>query len=101
MPVPQHSVTPEHCPANHILVLNPFSLFWKSMLSTESDIGDPIEELKFEDPAGGGAGEARALAKVYGILATGGEELNISPETMNILIKYTVPPEDGICDLVV
>ena len=81
-------------------VLNPFSLLWKSMLLIKCDINDPIEELKFEEVSGGGAGEARALAKVYGILATGGRELNISTETMNILIKYTVPPDDGIRDQV-
>jgi len=41
--------------------------------------------LKYEDPAGGGVGEARALAKIYGILAMGGEELGISPEALEIL----------------
>jgi len=81
-------------------ILNPFSLFWKSMTLIKCDIDDPLEELKFEEASGGGAGEARALAKVYGILAIGGTELNISPETMNIMKKFTASPEDGIRDVV-
>ncbi|MCD4696919.1 MAG: beta-lactamase family protein [Bacteroidales bacterium] len=78
--------------------LNPFSLFWKSMLSTDWDVKDPEEELRLEEVSGGGAGEARALAKIYSILAEGGEELRISPETINILIKRAVLPKDGNYD---
>jgi CubicO group peptidase (beta-lactamase class C family) len=78
--------------------LNPFSLFWKSMLSTDWDVKDPIEELRFEEISGGGVGEARALAKIYGMLAIGGKDLGISQETMNILIKRAELPEDGNYD---
>jgi len=78
--------------------LNPFSLFWKSMLSTDWDVKDPVEELRFEEVSGGGAGEARALAKIYSILANGGGDLGISPETMKVLIKRTSLPEDGNYD---
>jgi len=56
--------------------------------------------LKFEEPAGGGVGDARSLAKVYSILANGGQELNISPETLEILTNYTESPEDDNYDLV-
>ena len=78
--------------------LNPFSLFWKSMLSTDWDVKDPIEELRFEEISGGGVGEARALAKIYGILAIGGKDIGISQETMNILIKRAELPKDGNYD---
>ncbi len=47
---------------------------------------------------GGGVGTARALAKVYGILANGGDELNISPGIMAIMSNSTAPPTDGIRD---
>ena len=81
-------------------ILNPFSLFNKSFTTITTDIEDPVEELKFEDPAGGGAGEARALAKVYGVLATGGHELNISSQTLEFISKFTNSPEDGNVDQV-
>lgn len=91
-----------HKPPKGLLkqLLNPFSLFNKSFTVIKSDIKDPIEDLKYEDPAGGGAGEARALAKVYSVLANGGQELNISSETLEFLIKYTKSPEDGNYDQV-
>ena len=78
--------------------LNPFSLFWKSMRSTDWDVKDPVEELRFEEVSGGGAGEARALAKIYSIFAEGGGELGISSETMKVLIKRAALPEDGNYD---
>jgi CubicO group peptidase (beta-lactamase class C family) len=81
-------------------ILNPFSLFWKTMTLIQCDVDDPVNELTFEEVSGGGAGEARALAKVYGLLATGGKELGIAPETLNIMRRYTDPPEDGIQDAV-
>ena len=91
-----------HKPPKGLLkqLLNPFSLFNKSFTVIKSDIKDPIEDLKYEDPAGGGVGEARALARVYSILANGGQELKISPETLEILATYTESPEDGNYDLV-
>lgn len=79
-------------------LLNPNSLLNKSFTAIQSDIEDPIDELSFEEASGGGAGEARALAKVYGILAAGGRELDISPETIEILTKYTISPENGNYD---
>lgn len=75
--------------------LNPFSLFWKSMLTTDWDVMNPIEELRFEEVSGGGAGEAQALAKIYSVLAEGGKELDISLETINILSKRASLPQDG------
>jgi CubicO group peptidase (beta-lactamase class C family) len=78
--------------------LNPFSLFWKSMLSTNWDVKDPIDELRFEEVSGGGAGEARALAKIYGDLATGGKDLGISSETIKKLINRAALPQDGNYD---
>ncbi|UCG43357.1 MAG: beta-lactamase family protein, partial [candidate division WOR-3 bacterium] len=81
-------------------LLNPFSLFNKSFTTIKADMKDPVEELRYEEAAGGGAGEARALAKIYGILATGGNELGISPQTMEWFTRYTEPPTDGDIDVV-
>jgi CubicO group peptidase (beta-lactamase class C family) len=72
----------------------------RSFALIKGDIDNPIEALKFEEPAGGGVGEARALAKIYGVLATGGHELNLNPETMEQMIHHTDPPEDGPLDVV-
>ncbi|NND35192.1 MAG: beta-lactamase family protein [Saprospiraceae bacterium] len=74
------------------------SLMNQSFSTIVSDVQDPLQELQYENPSGGGAGSARALAKVYGILAKGGDDLDISPETLAFISKFTAPPEDGIFD---
>ncbi len=79
-------------------ILNPFSLFWKSMLFIEADIRDPVLELKYEEASGGGAGDARGLAKIYGLLAIGGDSLDISPQTIMIMEQCTDAPTAGIKD---
>jgi len=79
-------------------LINPKSLMNKSFSSIVNDTKNSFEELKYENPAGGGVGEARALAKVYGVLANGGAALNISPETLEFMMKKTNPPTDGIRD---
>ena len=40
------------------------------------------EYLSAEMPAANGVGEARAIARLYGVFATGGQELGIRPETV-------------------
>ena len=72
-------------------IINPGSLFNKAFSVIVDDVGEPIAELRFEEPAGGGVGEARALARIYGALATGGKEIGLSPETMRF-IASTAPP---------
>ena len=79
-------------------LINPWSLMNKSFSSIKNDTENSFEEMKYENPAGGGVGTARALAKVYGALASGGEELNISPETISFISKFTDEPADGIKD---
>ncbi len=79
-------------------ILQPNSLLWKSMLLIENDMDSQYEELRYEEASGGGAGEARALAKVYGLLAVGGAEIGLTPETVHFISKSTDPPEEGIRD---
>jgi CubicO group peptidase (beta-lactamase class C family) len=79
-------------------IIKPNSLLNKSLSVIISDLKDPLTDLKYENPARGGVGTARDLAKVYGILADDGIDLNISPETLAFISKFTDPPEDGIFD---
>lgn len=81
-------------------LINPSSLMMKSFMLINLDVEDPIEELQFEEAAGGGAGNARGLAKVYGDLAIGSPILNISSKTINIMKTRTESPTDGNFDQV-
>ena len=49
-------------------------------------------------PAGGGVGTARALARAYSVLATGGRELGLREETLRQLMAPAVPPARGFRD---
>jgi hypothetical protein len=50
-----------------------------------------------EHPASNGIGTARAIAVVYGDLATGGDKLGIKPDTIAALTQAATPPTDGRC----
>lgn len=52
----------------------------------------------FEVPAGGGVGTARAMARAYGVFASGGRELGLSAETLQALAAPAVPPARGFYD---
>jgi CubicO group peptidase (beta-lactamase class C family) len=49
----------------------------------------------FEVPSGGGVGTARAIARVYGVFATGGRELELRPETLRALAAPAIPATLG------
>ena len=68
-------------------------------LQNPADIGNP--ELRgVEIPSANGIGEARAIARVYGSLATGGRELGITPRTWQELTAPTTPPQLGLHDAI-
>jgi CubicO group peptidase (beta-lactamase class C family) len=52
----------------------------------------------FEVPAGGGVGTARAIARAYGVFATGGRELGLRRETLDALSAPAIPPTRGFYD---
>ncbi len=52
----------------------------------------------FEVPAGGGVGTARAIARAYSAFATGGQELQLRPETLQVLSAPPIPPTRGFYD---
>lgn len=59
---------------------------------------DRIYARKLEVPSGGGVGTARAIAKAYGVFATGGAELGLRPETLAALRAPAIPPSEGPFD---
>jgi CubicO group peptidase (beta-lactamase class C family) len=52
----------------------------------------------FEVPAGGVVGTARAIARAYSVFATGGRELGLRQETLDLLAAPAVPPARGFYD---
>jgi CubicO group peptidase (beta-lactamase class C family) len=51
-----------------------------------------------EVPAGGAVGTARAIARAYSVFATGGRELGLRKETLDLLTAPAVPPTFGFHD---
>lgn len=52
----------------------------------------------FEVPSGGGVGTARSIAHAYGVFATGGRELGLRKETLDLLAAPAIPPARGFYD---
>ena len=52
----------------------------------------------FEVPSGGAVGTARAIAHAYSVFATGGRELGLRAETLDLLAAPAVPPARGFYD---
>lgn len=81
--------------------LNPRSPFSRSDRNPNSSIcldDAHVYARELEVPAGGGVGTARALARAYGVFATGGRELGLRPETLAQLMASAVPPARGFHD---
>lgn len=51
-----------------------------------------------EMPSGGAVGTARAIARAYGVFATGGRELGVRKETLDLLAAPATPPTRGFYD---
>ena len=51
-----------------------------------------------EVPAGGGVGTAAAIAHAYGVFASGGRELELRQQTLDLLAAPAVPPTRGFYD---
>jgi CubicO group peptidase (beta-lactamase class C family) len=51
-----------------------------------------------EVPAGGGVCTARAMAHAYGVFASGGRELGLRQETLDLLAAPAIPPARGFYD---
>jgi CubicO group peptidase (beta-lactamase class C family) len=62
---------------------------------------DRREVRAAELPSVNGIGQVRAMARVYGALATGGSELGLTPATMRLLEEPGTDPSGSLDDLVV
>jgi CubicO group peptidase (beta-lactamase class C family) len=51
-----------------------------------------------EVPSGNGVATARGIAHAYGVFASGGRELGLRPETLDLLAAPAVPPGRGFRD---
>jgi len=49
-------------------------------------------------PSGGAVGTARAIARAYSAFATGGHELGLRRETLDVLAAPAIPPARGFYD---
>lgn len=59
---------------------------------------ETVYARNLEIPSGGGVGTARAIARAYGVFATGGADVKLRPETLDALMASAVPPRDGFHD---
>jgi len=72
-------------------MLNPHSLFFRAMMLPKDAKPNSRDYLRIEQGSGNGIGEVRALAKVYGNLALGGQELGITTEVFDQLCNGSSP----------
>jgi CubicO group peptidase (beta-lactamase class C family) len=57
-----------------------------------------IYARNLEVPSGNGIGTARAIAHAYSVFATGGRELGLRQETLDLLAAPAIPPARGFYD---
>jgi len=57
-----------------------------------------IAARNLEVPSGGAVGTARAIAHAYGVFASGGRELGLRQETLDLLAAPAIPPSRGFYD---
>jgi len=60
--------------------------------------GQHVHARNLEVPSGGGVGTARAIAHTYSAFASGGRELGLRPETLDLLAAPAIPPARGLYD---
>lgn len=57
-----------------------------------------VYSRNLEVPSGGGVGTARAIAYAYSVFAAGGRDLQLRPETLQLLRAPAIPSERGFYD---
>jgi len=79
--------------------LNPHSKIAQTLRGSELPIDvTRIYARNFEVPSGGAVGTARAIARAYSVFASGGRELGLRRETLDLLAAPAVPPKNGFLD---
>ncbi len=79
-------------------VLNPRSRIHRALWGDLPTDRDRVYPRNVEVPSGGGIGTARAMAKAYGVFASGGKELGLRRETFEELKAPPIPPAHGFFD---
>jgi len=82
-----------------LLALNPRSNVVRALRGSEfPHDSERIYARNVEVPAGGGVGTARGIARAYSVFATGGRELKLRPQTLDLLAAPAIPPTCGFHD---
>ena len=78
---------------------NPRSNIVRALAGSELPLDEQrVYARNLEVPAGGGVGTARAIARAYGVFATGGQALQLRPETLQASSAPAIPPTRGFYD---
>jgi CubicO group peptidase (beta-lactamase class C family) len=79
--------------------MTPRSKIVRALRGSELPHDEPhVYARNLEVPSGGAVGTARAIARAYSVFATGGRELGLRPETLELLAAPAVPPTRGFYD---
>jgi CubicO group peptidase (beta-lactamase class C family) len=79
--------------------MNPHSKIVRALRGSElPHVEQRVYARNFEVPSGGAVGTARAIARAYSAFATGGRELGLRPETLELLAAPAMPPSRGFYD---
>jgi CubicO group peptidase (beta-lactamase class C family) len=79
--------------------MNRRSKICRTLRGSELPHDEPhVYARNLEVPSGGAVGTARAIARAYGVFATGGRELGLRAETIDLLRAPAVPPARGFYD---
>jgi CubicO group peptidase (beta-lactamase class C family) len=79
--------------------MNPRSKIVRALRGSELPHDEPrVYARNLEVPSGGAVGTAQAIARAYSAFATGGRELGLRPETLDLLAAPAVPPTRGFYD---
>ena len=82
--------------------MNRHSVLYRSLIANPGTqfylAPDRVVVRELEVPSGGGVGTARAIAKAYGVFATGGRELELRSATLDALTAPATPARHGFYD---
>jgi CubicO group peptidase (beta-lactamase class C family) len=83
-------------------VMNPHSNIFRALMKNPGTAVCQEEQRVYarnlEVPSGGGVSTARGIAHAYGVFATGGRELGLRQETLDLLAAPAIPPTHGFYD---
>jgi len=86
-------------PAFMLMAMNPRSKITRALRGSELPHDEArVYARNLEIPSGGAVGTARAIAHAYSVFATGGKELGLRKETLDLLAAPAVPPTRGLYD---